>query len=80
MAQSAKDLKEGDFVVARGKLRTDSWDDKNNPGKKVYKLVVQVDQLILADGQSSDGDDANIPEAVGAGSGGGKVKQEEMPW
>ena len=74
VAQAAKDLKEGDFVVARGKLRTDSWEDKTT-GKKVYKLVVQVDQLILADGDGSPvHDDANMPATVGA------AKQEEIPW
>lgn len=78
IAQKCKDLKQGDRLLVHGKVKTDSWDDKENPGKRIYKQVIQIDQVTpLGDAELPDGDDANMPaETVGAG----KVKQEEMPW
>jgi single-stranded DNA-binding protein len=36
-AMSLADLKKGDAVEIHGRVTTESWDDKETPGKKVYK-------------------------------------------
>ena len=38
-AMALADLKQGDAVEIHGRVTTESWDDKDNPGKKVYKQV-----------------------------------------
>lgn len=39
-AMALADLKQGDAVEIHGRVTTESWDDKETPGKKVYKQVV----------------------------------------
>lgn len=38
-AMALADLKQGDAVEIHGRVTTESWDDKENPGKKIYKQV-----------------------------------------
>jgi single-stranded DNA-binding protein len=40
LAMALADLKQGDEVEIRGRVKTESWDDKNDPKKKIYKMVV----------------------------------------
>ena len=38
-AMQLGDLKQGDAVEIHGRVSTESWDDRENPGKKIYKQV-----------------------------------------
>ena len=44
VALALADMKQGDPVEIRGRVTTESWDDKTT-GKKVYKQVVVAEQL-----------------------------------
>ncbi len=38
-------IKKGTHIIVQGKLKTDSYDDKNNPGKKVYRAKVVMESV-----------------------------------
>jgi len=46
-------LKKGNHVILKGKLKTDSYDDINSPGKKIYRAKVVVNQINLLPKQYS---------------------------
>lgn len=63
MAEKAAQMSKGNAVYVVGKLRKDSWEDKQT-GKKVYKLYVNVDALTSAfTGEKKAKDESDAPAA-----------------
>ena len=58
-------LKKGSQVYIEGRLRTDSWDDKNT-GEKKYRTEIVVNDLVLLGGR---GGDMGEGRSRGAGAG-----------
>jgi single-strand DNA-binding protein len=58
-------LKKGSQVYIEGRLRTDSWDDKNT-GEKKYRTEIVVNDLVLLGGRGGD-----VGEGRGRGAGAG---------
>ncbi len=50
-------LKKGRTVYVEGRLRTDSWDDKET-GQKKYRTEIVVENLVLLGGGRGEGDEA----------------------
>jgi single-strand DNA-binding protein len=50
-------LKKGRTVYIEGRLRTDSWEDKNTHEKKYRTEIVVSDLVLLGGGQRGEGDD-----------------------
>ena len=50
-------LKKGRTVYIEGRLRTDSWEDKNTHEKKYRTEIVVNDLVLLGGGQRGEGDD-----------------------
>lgn len=45
-AEKCRDkVRKGDVVMVIGKLKTDSWDDPNNPGSKKYSTSIVASQV-----------------------------------
>jgi single-strand DNA-binding protein len=69
-------LKKGRTVYVEGRLRTDSWDDKET-GQKKYRTEIVVENLVLLGGGRSEGDEAGggssrgYTRSASANSGGG---------
>lgn len=68
-------LRKGSNVLIEGKLKSDSWDDKET-GKKRSKLKVVAERLVMLGGKNNNGDKSDDRELVGSGvdsqsSGGG---------
>ncbi len=63
---AAEYLKKGSTVFIEGRLRTDSWDDKET-GQKKYKTEIIVNELVMLGGRG-DGEGGGR----GKGSGGAK--------
>ena len=61
-------LKKGRTVYIEGRIRTDSWDDKDT-GQKKYKTEIIVNDLVLLGGRARA-----EPKAVRAGDGAGKIE------
>jgi single-strand DNA-binding protein len=59
-------LKKGRTVYIEGRLRTDSWDDKNT-GEKKYRTEIVANDLVLLGGRGESG-------AQEGGSGGGRSR------
>jgi single-strand DNA-binding protein len=59
-------LKKGRTVYIEGRLRTDSWDDKNT-GEKKYRTEIVANDLVLLGGRGESGEHEG-------GSGGGRSR------
>ena len=61
-------LKKGRTVYIEGRLRTDSWEDKNTHEKK-YRTEIVVENLVLLGGGRGEGDEGGGGRSRGAGAG-----------
>ena len=66
---AAEYLKKGSSVFIEGRLRTDSWDDKET-GQKKYRTEIIVNELVMLGGRGQ-GDSEGGGRSKGASSGGG---------
>ena len=55
-----KYVKKGTHLYAEGKIKTETWDDKD--GNKKYKTVIVVNSIELLGGKPSDSNNAQISE------------------
>ncbi len=60
LAEIVRDyVKKGSKLYVEGRITTRNWDDKEHPGRKVYRTEVVVNDLVLlsgrGDGESSGG-------------------------
>ena len=70
---AAEYLKKGSTVFIEGRLRTDSWDDKDT-GQKKYRTEIIVNELVMLGGR---GDGEGGGRARGASKGGGFDQSQE---
>jgi single-strand DNA-binding protein len=61
-------LKKGRTVYIEGRLRTDSWEDKNTKEKK-YRTEIVVENLVLLGGGRGEGEEAGGGRSRGASAG-----------
>ncbi len=66
---AAEYLKKGSSVFIEGRLRTDSWDDKET-GQKKYRTEIIVNELVMLGGRG-DGEGGGRSKGSSASSGGG---------
>jgi single-strand DNA-binding protein len=59
--------KKGSKVYIEGRLRTDSWDDKNT-GEKKYRTEIVVNDLVLLSGRGEGDGDRGQARGASAGS------------
>jgi single-strand DNA-binding protein len=59
-------LKKGKQVYIEGRLRTDSWEDKNTKEKKYRTEIVVDDLVLLGGGQRSEGEEGGGGRSRGA--------------
>ena len=74
-------LKKGSQVYIEGRLRTDSWDDKET-GQKKYRTEIVVNDLVLLGGRGGGGGDMGEGgggRSRGASSGGGMDQRTPEP-
>lgn len=57
-----KYLNKGSKVLIQGRLKTDSWDDKQT-GQKRYKLVIVAEQITFIGSKPKDGEEPRKPAA-----------------
>src|SRR6266540_4035867 len=48
-------LTKGRKVYIEGRLQTRSWEDRDNPGKKIYRTEIVADQMQMLDQRPRDG-------------------------
>jgi single-strand DNA-binding protein len=68
-------VKKGSKIYVEGRLRTDSWDDKNT-GEKKYRTEIVVNDLVLLSGR---GDGESHARAAGAGNSDHAPEAEPAP-
>ena len=87
-------LKKGSQVYIEGRLRTDSWDDKET-GQKKYRTEIVINDMVLLGGRGQGGDesgggnrsrgassssfDQRTPEPSMA-QGGGEITDDDIPF
>ena len=64
-------LKKGRTVYIEGRLRTDSWEDKNTHEKKYSTEIVAQDLVLLGGGQGAGSNEEGGQRSRGAASSGG---------
>jgi single-strand DNA-binding protein len=62
-------LKKGSQVYIEGRLRTDSWDDKET-GQKKYRTEIVANDMVLLGGRGQAGDELAGNRSRGASAGG----------
>ncbi len=70
-------LKKGKQVYIEGRLRTDSWEDKNTHEKKYRTEIVVEDMVLLGGGGRAEGDEGGGGRSRGAGAGMDQRPQHE---
>lgn len=70
---AAEYLKKGSTVFVEGRLRTDSWDDKET-GQKKYRTEIIVNELVMLGGRG-EGGGGGEGRSKGAAKGGGGFDQ-----
>jgi single-strand DNA-binding protein len=68
-------LKKGSKVYIEGRLRTDSWDDKQSGQKKYMTQIVGNDIVLLSGRGEGAGEHAGGPRAASAATGGDNFDQ-----
>ena len=71
---AAEYLKKGSTVFVEGRLRTDSWDDKET-GQKKYRTEIIVNELVMLGGRGEGG--GGEGRSRGASKGGGFDQSSE---
>src|SRR4051812_22803685 len=72
---AAEYLKKGSTVFVEGRLRTDSWDDKET-GQKKYRTEIIVNELVMLGGRGEGGGEGG-GRSRGAAKGGGFDQSQE---
>jgi single-strand DNA-binding protein len=72
---AAEYLKKGSTVFVEGRLRTDSWDDKET-GQKKYRTEIIVNELVMLGGRGEGGEGGG-GRSRGASKGGGFDQSSE---
>lgn len=49
-------VRKGDELHVEGKLKMESWDDKNSPGTKRYKVKLALEEMQMLGGKKGDGE------------------------
>lgn len=70
-------LGKGRRVLVQGRLRQDSWDDKET-GKKRSRIEVTATDVTFLDGPSGDGGNSGNTPNYGGGSTGGAKKSDDV--
>src|SRR5512146_1445584 len=71
-------LKKGSQVYIEGRLRTDSWDDKET-GQKKYRTEIVVNDLVLLGGRGAGEGGEGRPRASSASHAGGMDQRSHEP-
>lgn len=67
---AAEYLKKGSTVFIEGRIRTDSWDDKET-GQKKYRTEIIVNELVMLGGRGEGGGEGGRSKGAASGKGGG---------
>lgn len=76
--------RKGDIVYIEGKLKTDSWEDQNNPGQKKYSTSIQAHTLkVINDqgrAQAARANGGQPPASQPMATPGGVAPEEDLPF
>jgi single-strand DNA-binding protein len=76
-------IHKGSKVYVSGRLETQSWEDKQS-GEKKYKMQIVVNELIMLDGKSGNGESSERGSSRSSQRGGsqdaGPITDEDIPF